>query len=110
MEKTLEQLFYEHQLFASKKFPESTWESSLRGLEREIKEVESAKMDYYIIDRHKNRKLLGIEYVDCFMYLIDSMGRAGFDIAELADLFKEKLEINQNRDWKKNKDNSYSHI
>lgn len=107
---TLEKLFKEHQEFSRKKFPESTYESSLRGLEREIKEVESARMDYYIIDGHVNRKKLGLEYVDCFMYLLDSMGRVGFSADELNELFEEKLQINKNREWKKNKDNSYSHV
>jgi len=108
--KTLEKLFEEHRDFSKKQFPESTWDSSLRGLEREIEEVESAKMDYYIIDGEKNKNKLGLEYVDCFMYLLDSMARAGFDIDQLTLLFQQKLEINKNREWKKNKDNSYSHV
>lgn len=109
-EKSLEELFSEHQEFAQNKFPNSSWRSSLRGLEREIKEVESAKLDYTIIDDRKNRKALGIEYVDCFMYLLDSAKRAGFDVTELKALFAEKIEINRERDWKQNKDGSYSHI
>lgn len=108
--KTLETLFKEHQEFSTKQFPDSTYESSLRGLEREIKEVESARADYYVIDGSENRKKLGIEYVDCFMYLLDSMARVGFNADELNELFEEKLQINKNREWKKNKDNSYSHV
>lgn len=107
---TLENLFKEHREFAIKQFPESTWESSLRGLEREIKEVESARADYYVIDDQENRKKLGIEYVDCLMYLLDSMGRMGFSINEINELFEEKLRINKNRTWNKNTDNSYSHV
>lgn len=109
MNKNLDELFKEHQEFAKTQFPESTWESSLRGLEREIKEVELAKSDYYVIDCHENREKLGIEYADCFAYLIDSISRAGFTIEELNMFFKRKLEINKNRDWAKNKDNTYSH-
>ena len=107
---TLEELFKAHQDFAKKKFPDSTWDSSLRGLEREIKEVELARGDYYVIDDHENRKKLGIEYADCFMYLIDSMGRLGFSADDLKELFKEKMQINYDREWKKNKDGSYSHV
>ena len=110
MKKTLEELFAEHQDFAKGKFPESTYDSSLRGLEREIKEVEAARMDYYVIDGSENRKLLGLEYVDCFMYLLDSMNRVGFKADELSELFEAKLKINKEREWKKNKDGSYSHV
>lgn len=107
---SFEDLFKAHQEFAKNRFPESTWESSLRGLEREIKEVENARDDYYVIDDAENREKLGIEYVDCFMYLLDSMGRLEFTVEELQHLFKNKLEININREWEKNKDGSYSHI
>lgn len=108
-EPTLFDLFNQHSEFAKNKFPESTWKSSLDGLAREIKEVEEAKSDYAVIDGKENRKALGLEYVDCFMYLVDSMSRSGFTISEFQNLFKEKLEINKNREWKKNADNSYSH-
>lgn len=110
MKKTLEELFAEHQDFAKGKFPESTSDSSLMGLEREIKEVRDAQMDYRVMDGSENRKLLGLEYVDCFMYLLDSMNRDGFNADELSDLFGEKLKINKDREWKKNKDGSYSHV
>lgn len=108
--KVLEKLFAEHQKFAAIRFPESTWQSSLRGLEREIKEVELAKFDYSVIDGHENRKLLGFEYMDCFKYLLDSMKRNGFDASEIKDLFAEKMAINKERTWAKNKDDSYSHV
>lgn len=38
MEKTLEQLFEQHQDFSEKQFPKSTWQSSLKGATREIEE------------------------------------------------------------------------
>ncbi len=109
-ESDLEKLFIAHQEFAAKRFPNSTWESSLIGLEREIREVRDARNDYCVIDGESNRKILGIEYVDCFMYLLDSMSRLGFTVADLKNLFKEKFDINENRDWKQNPDGSYSHI
>ncbi len=108
--KTLDILFQKHVEFTAKKFPESTYESSLIGLQREIKEVMLARNDYYVIDGQENRKKLGLEYVDCFMYLVDSFKRAGFLISELPVLFEEKSLINDNREWIKNEDNSYSHI
>ncbi len=110
MEYSLEELFKEHQAFAKSKFPESTWDSSLKGLMREIMEVQEAKLDYYVIDGSENTNKLGLEYADCFAYLIDSMARAGFEIGELNHFFKQKLDINKERDWKKNKDGSYSHV
>lgn len=107
---TLEFLFEKHQEFAKNKFPKSTWESSLRGLEREIKEVELAHSDYLVIDGSENKEKLGLEYIDCFMYLLDSAKRAGFNVGEIKKMFKNKLEINLNREWKLNIDGSYSHI
>ena len=110
MKKTLEELFKQHQDFARDKFPLSTYDSSLRGLEREIKEVELARMDYRVIDDSENRKALGLEYIDCFMYLLDSMNRLGFEAKEISELFEEKLKINKEREWKINSDGSYSHV
>lgn len=107
---TLLSLFEDFVEWASKQFPNSTMESSLIGLDREISEVILAKADYTVIDCEENRTNLGIEYVDCIMYLIDSMKRAGFEISELPSLFAQKLEINKKREWKQNKDKSYSHI
>lgn len=97
-----ETLFTEHQKFAKERFPESTWQSSLEGLKREIKEVEDAdksNFDAWII-----------EYIDCLKYLLDSIYRAGASINDIKRLFRKKLEINKNREWSKNPDNSYSHI
>lgn len=97
---TLEELFIKHQEFSIKAFPNSTWESSLRGLEREIIEVEEAS---YGEDRTT-------EYVDCFMYLLDSMNRADIDMIDFRDSFISKLIVNRGRSWKQNTDSSYSHI
>lgn len=99
---TLEELIIEHQKFAMDKFPESTWVSSLRGLEREIKEVE--------IESKIGWKRWVTEYVDCAMYLFDSMHRAGVDMDEFKESFWMKMQINKYREWVKNKDGSYSHL
>ncbi len=102
MKTTLEQLFKEHQEFAEKAFPDSTWVSSLRGLEREIKEVEKEALVSW--------ENWVTEYVDCMMYLLDSMNRADVDIDEFKRLFGRKMLLNKDRKWSQNKDGSYSHI
>lgn len=98
----LELLLKQHRIFAQETFTQSTWQSSLEGLKREIKEVEEADKT--------NWEGWMLEYVDCLKYLLDSMYRAGAHIHDIKRLFKKKLEINRNRNWAKNPDNSYSHI
>lgn len=85
-----------------KNFPEATAISSLRKLESEIEEIE---VD--IIERHREPK----EYADALMCLFDSAGRQEIPIypEEIFKAFAEKLEINKNRTWVKNADNTYSH-
>ena len=110
METTFENLFLDHQEWAEHKFPASTPRSSLKGLRREIKEVEKEiKKLEALPDGDDGLQDLGIEYVDCFMYLLDSMNRAGITLEDFKDNFENKLQINKERKWKKNKDNSYSH-
>ncbi len=82
-------------------FPEATAISSLRKLESEIEEIE---VD--IIEGHKNP----IEYADALMCLFDSAGRNGISVEEIFKAFETKLEINKNRQWVKNPDNTYSHL
>jgi hypothetical protein len=105
-ENLFENLFKQHQEFSINKFPDSTPESSLIGLKREadeaIQELEGINRDY-------DGNALPLEYVDCFMYLLDSIGRAGISFDKIKEAFIQKLEINKNREWIKNKDNSYSH-
>ena len=82
-------------------FPEATAISSLQHLKAEIKEIE-------------NDIELGIknatEYADALGCLFDSAARNGISIEEVVCAFEKKLEINKNRKWKKNPDNTYSHI
>ena len=99
---TLEELFIKHQNFAIKAFPDSTWKSSLRGLEREIVEIE--------VESHNHKEDMTTEYVDCFMYLLDSMNRAAIDLVDFRGSFIAKLIVNRGRRWNQNKDGSYSHI
>lgn len=91
---TLEQLFEKQRIFALRRFPNITAEACLKHLEREINEVR----------KETDRDKLGIEYVDCFMLLLDSLYRAGFSIDELKMYFKQKQAINDLRDWNKNSD------
>lgn len=82
-------------------FPEATAVSSLRKLEGEIKEVE-----YDILNNQRRPE----EYADCLMCLFDSAGRQGISMVEIFNAFAAKFEVNKRRVWKKNPDNSYSHV
>jgi len=84
-----------------KTFPEATAISSLRKLESEIKEI---KLDIVIGIKEP------MEYADALMCLFDSAGRNGISVERIFKSFEEKLEINKKRKWKKNPDNSYSHL
>lgn len=84
-----------------KTFPEATPIASLRKLEEEIGEIEVS-----IVEKYKDPT----EYADALMCLFDSAGRHGITVEEIFKAFKEKLAINKTRTWKKNPDNSYSHV
>lgn len=90
--------------WAEKQFPKSTSKSSLEGLKKEIIEVEDELNKPY---SEVNKEELGLEYVDCMMYLIDGARRAGINEFELIYLFRKKLKINKNRSWNINEDKSY---
>ncbi len=97
------QLVLAHQKWAKENFPDSTAKSSLLGLKREIREtIES-------LENETPEQILE-EYIDCFMYLLDSVRRAGFNEFQVNAMFHLKLEKNKKRNWNKNEDNSYSHI
>lgn len=83
------------------KFPDASPISSLRKLESEIEEIE---VD--IVEGHRNPE----EYADALMCLFDSAGRQGIFVEEIFESFAEKFEINKKRKWKKNPDNTYSHV
>ena len=82
-------------------FPEATAQSSLRKLEEEIKEI-----DRDIINGVREPE----EFADALMCLFDSAGRYGIGVEEIFSAFAEKLEKNKKRIWKKNPDNTYSHV
>lgn len=87
--------------WSKKVFCEATPVSSLRKCEKEIEEIEAD-----IVNDHLNP----VEYADAIMCLFDSAGRRGISAAEILDAYKAKFIINKNRTWKKNPDNSYSHV
>lgn len=104
-ETNLEELFKQHQEYAKKQFTNSTAESSLIGLKREVNEtIDELKLKDY------DGNALPLEYVDCMMYLIDSLQRSNIDWEQFKNYFKMKLSINKGRKWKQNKDGSYSHV
>ncbi len=111
MEKSLVQLEKERFEWSLKTFPEATSQSSLEKLKEEIKEVEK-ELTYLekFPDGDSGLEKLSMEYADCFMCLFDSAGRAGLSVQDIINSFAEKLEINKNRSWNKNDNNTYSHI
>jgi hypothetical protein len=88
--------------FSTCTFQKATARSSLKKLNRELKELRNAQKD-------KDPALL-YEFVDVFMCLIDAASRSGITINEFVDAFDKKLFVNQNRTWVRNPDNTYSHI
>lgn len=100
-----EKLIEEHFEWSAGQFPESTCESSLKGLEREIDEVRNA-IDLPFTN---SREVLE-EYADCLMYIFDSAKRYGFTVDQIVFGFQKKLEKNKTREWSINPDKTYSHI
>lgn len=101
MKMTIQELEKDRMEWALATFPEATAISSLRKLESEIKEIEH-NIENGIKDP--------MEYADAVMCLFDSAGRNGISVDEIIDAFEQKNVINKSRKWKKNDDNSYSHI
>lgn len=93
-----------------KNFPDATYFSSLRKLKEEIKEVEKELKYLEKFPEQYSLPKLTMEYADCLMCLFDSAGRAGIPVEDIIESFEEKLEINKERKWVKNPDNTYSHV
>lgn len=92
-------------LWSRETFQEATAYSSLQKLKEEIEEVE-IHLAFPSIDPEGMKE----EYADCLMCLFDSAGRVGIPPIQLFEAFKKKLKKNMERKWKKNLDNTYSHI
>ncbi len=86
-----------------KNFPEATAHSSLVKAEGEIKEI--------MVDLAEGKRRPE-EYADVLMCMFDSAGRQKepITVKEIIQAFAAKLEKNKNRTWKKNPDNTYSHV
>lgn len=84
-----------------KTFPDATSFSSLLKAEEEIEEIKA--------DINQGIKRPE-EYADALMCLFDSAGRQGISIESIFEAFAKKVEINKSREWKKNPDNTYSHV
>jgi len=94
-----------------KNFTDATPRSSMLKLQGEVKEVlKEIKTLEKFPDGDDGLGDLTMEYADCLMCLFDSAGRAGVSVEEIFEAFEEKLEINKNRAWIKNADNTYSHV
>ncbi|MCA6372247.1 MAG: DUF550 domain-containing protein [Cytophagales bacterium] len=98
---TIIKLEKERMAWSLETFPESTALSSLKKLKTEVDEIE------YDI---QNRERRSEEYADALMCLFDSAGRQGISAEEIVEAFEKKLKVNKARTWKKNPDNSYSHV
>jgi hypothetical protein len=84
-----------------KTFTEATPSGSLEKAKEEIKEIEED------IANDINNP---VEYADAIMCIFDVAGRRGISAKEVMKAYEEKIEINTNRTWTKNPDNSYSHV
>jgi len=103
--KTIQILETERMQWSFKNFPDATAYSSLQKLKSEISEVEQALECDEIDEKH-----LLEEYADCLMCLFDSAGRAAITPDDIFKAFELKLIKNKERVWKKNDDNTYSHV
>ena len=99
--RTLTELEGERFAWSMETFTEATAISSLRKLESETKEIEADIL---------NGSDPTEEYADALMCLFDSAGRHGITVEQMTKAFAKKLEINKARVWRKNPDNSYSHV
>lgn len=50
------------------------------------------------------------EYADVFLCLFHSAKKKGFSVTQVLNAIHEKAEINYKREWRKNDDDTYSHI
>lgn len=88
--------------FSLKTFEDATAFSSIVKLSEELNEL--------LTEMSRGHENLEEEYIDCLMCIIDSAARMGITVDQLNRAFTKKLDKNINRKWKKNDDNTYSHI
>jgi hypothetical protein len=83
---------------------DSSAEDSTSGVIREAKELRGA----FINREAKEAKLT--EATDVIMFLLYAIKKSGYTIDELKLAFIKKLKENRLREWKKNSDNTFSHV
>lgn len=101
--KSIFELEHERMEWSKKMFPQATAYSSIEKLIGEAREIQCDIV---------NGKQEPEEYADCLMCLFDSAGRQDkpISVQEIFEAFAKKLEINKNRVWRKNADDTYSHV
>ena len=89
----LEKIIIETRKWQMKTFPGAGPVSKLYHLKEEVEEL----IDALIVG--KSRAEIKAEYADCFLLLFGSAQADGLTLNEIADLIREKHEINEKRDW-----------
>lgn len=100
-EKPFEDLMQEFVDWSGEVLTKATPSSSLEKAKDEISEIE-LNIKQGIKDPY--------EYVDAIMCIIDSANRDGITITDIKTAFQVKTEINKDRVWIKNPNNTYSHV
>lgn len=109
--KSIIDLEHERLKWSLETFTEATAYSSLLKCEAEIQEIkECLRLRFADVNPIIENSSIAEEYADAVMCLFDSAGRAGISVEQVIEAFENKLEINKARVWKKNPDNSYSHV
>jgi dATP/dGTP pyrophosphohydrolase len=91
-------------------FPKSSADSTLKHLQREIKEVLEELESDTPHPRQDNSVMTLMEYSDAMICLLTSAGKSGFTIEQLKTAIMNKMQINYKRKWKDNGDGTYSHV
>ena len=98
---SLERMEEDRMAWSKEIFTEATAKSSLEKAKDEIQEIENDM---------QAGKVNVEEFVDAVMCILDSAGRSGISVSQFSNAYKSKLEKNKARKWKKNPNNSYSHV
>jgi len=78
-------------------FPNANSLSKLAHLIEEIVELKDCIITS-VVESPQNYDLK-LEYADCFLLLFGAASKSGFDLKDVFDAMREKMEINKNRKW-----------
>ena len=97
--------------FNKGKFCPSRTLSMGHHLAQEVDELlDAVEHQHKAPSKHANQRMRN-EFADCFMLLFNCATNEGFNIANIYDVVKEKLEINRKRIWgKPDKNGVVNHI